>query len=115
MTIFSGNFWNDFFWFIFNVSIFGGGAICFGVALWSTSTMRTLSSPATEIFRMFGFANRERVNLNMYQYGITHLKALIHSSDSEANYSNIHDYRKAVKDGKITMSSPVTAEAGARV
>lgn len=87
------------------ISFFGGGTLCFGMALWNSSTMNALADPATEIFRMLGFAEPEAVNLNSYQYGIVHSHEVWDSHEIRANYGNIHCYKKAIEDGKIKMAS----------
>ncbi|GGY31196.1 hypothetical protein [Pseudoduganella albidiflava] len=78
--------------------------LCFGNALWSSSTMNALADPATDVFRKLGFADPERVNLNSYQYGIVHRFKVIHSPDMRANYANIHCYKKAIEDGKLKLA-----------
>jgi len=101
----SGEFGTSFFWFMLKLSVLGGGALCFGVAAWVSTTMNTLADPATAIFRLLGFANPEKINLNSYQYGIIHIEDLVHSNETRANYGNVHCYKKAIADGKIQMIS----------
>lgn len=110
VTIFSGPFSETFFWAMFTVSVVGGGGICLVVALWTGSTMNIFGDPATEVFRILGFAEPERINLNWYQYAITRQEAVMNSTDRQANYRNIHDYKKAIADGKIKMLVPGSAE-----
>lgn len=110
-TIFSGPYKEGFFWAMFAASVLGGGGICLIVAFWSTSTMSALADPATEVFRMLGFDNPERVNLNWYRYAITHQDELFRSTDCQANHSSIHDYKKAIADGKVRMLMPGTIKA----
>ena len=105
LCLFTGELGTPFFWAMMQISFFGGGALCFGVALWSGSTMSTLSDPATEVFRLLGFSEPEKVNLNSYQYGIVYIDELIHSDQTRANYGNIHCYKKAIEDGKIKLIS----------
>ncbi|RSZ57644.1 hypothetical protein HF313_27475 [Massilia atriviolacea] len=80
-------------------------AICFGIAFWNSVTMNVLADPATGAFRVLGFADPEKVNLNSYQYGIVHGRALLHSDETRANHGNIHCYKKALEDGKVRMAS----------
>ena len=98
-------FGSEKFWWSMKMSILWGGALCFGMALWDSLPMDAPADPATEIFRMLGFAEPEAVNLNSYQYGIVHSHALLHSVEIRANYGNIHCYKKAIEDGKIKMAS----------
>lgn len=105
LCVFTGDFNTPFFWFMMKISIFGAGTICLGVAFWSGSSMNALASPATNVFRMLGFADPERINLNSYQYGIIHSDELYRSDQTRANHGNIHCYKKAITDGKIRMSA----------
>ncbi|RSZ57645.1 hypothetical protein HF313_27480 [Massilia atriviolacea] len=43
------------------------GLLCFGMAWWNSATMNALAYPATEVFRLLGFAEPDKVNLNRYQ------------------------------------------------
>ena len=92
------------FWTVMKLSIFGGAAICFGTAFWSNSTMTSLANPATEVLRLLGFCDPEKINLNSYRYGIVHSHALIHTNETQANHFNIHCYKKAIDDGIIRMT-----------
>ena len=80
------------------------GALCFGVAFWTSGTMSAFADPGTDIFRKLGFADPEHVNLNSYKYGIVHIHELVHSPDMRANYANIHCYKKAIEDGKLKLA-----------
>jgi hypothetical protein len=44
------------------------------------------------------------MNLNSYQYDIVHRRELLHSSNTRANYGNIHCYKKAIEDGKLNQA-----------
>ena len=81
------------------------GILCFGMALWSSATMNALADPATHIFRLLGFSEPERINLNNYRYGIVHAHRLLHSDETNANHFNIHCYKQAVAEGKVRMAS----------
>ncbi|WBS01223.1 hypothetical protein OU994_23420 [Pseudoduganella sp. SL102] len=80
------------------------GVLCFGNALWSSGTMNALANPATDVFRKLGFADPECINLSSYQYDIVNFNKVANSSDSSANYSNIHCYKKAIEDGKLELA-----------
>ncbi|GGY31183.1 hypothetical protein [Pseudoduganella albidiflava] len=80
------------------------GVLCFGNALWSSGTMNALANPATDVFRKLGFADPECINLSSYQYGIVNFNEVANSSESSANYSNIHCYKKAIEDGKLELA-----------
>lgn len=75
------------------------------MALWGSSTMNALADPATEVFRKLGFAEPEKVNLNMYRYGIIHSDELMHANETRENHFNVHCYKKAIEDGKLKMAS----------
>ena len=79
--------------------------LCFGMAYWNSSTMNTFADPATEVFRMLGFAEPEKINLNSYRYGIVHGHELLKSDEIDANHFNIHCHKKAIEDGKLKMAS----------
>lgn len=81
------------------------GCLFFGMAFWNSSTMNAFSDPATEVFRMLGFAEPECVNLNSYQYGIVYGQEVWDANETRTNYGNIHCYKKAIEDGKIKMLS----------
>ncbi|HEX8615424.1 MAG TPA: hypothetical protein VF800_29430 [Telluria sp.] len=80
------------------------GLPCFGIAWWNSATMNALADPATEVFRLLGFADPDKVNLNRYQYGIVNIHELIHTTETRANYGNIHCYKKAMEDGKLALA-----------
>jgi hypothetical protein len=91
------------FWESVGMIALWGGILCFGMALWNGSTMNALASPATDIFRLLGFANPERVNLNSYRYNIVHMHERVQNND----YSVVTDvccYQKAIEDGKLRMA-----------
>lgn len=83
--------------------------LCFGMAFWNSSTMNSLADPATEVFRMLGFAEPEKVNLNSYRYGIVHGHDLLHTDEINANHINVYCYKKAIEDGKLKMTSEPSA------
>ena len=92
----------DDYWGLLKISFFGGGAILLIMALWSSSSMNALADPATEVFRMLGFAEPEKINLNSYRYGIVHFREL---DEMDAKHLNIHCYKKAIEDGKVKMAA----------
>ena len=94
------------YWEAFKISFFGGGAILLVLAFWNSSTMNALADPATEVFRMLGFAEPEKVNLNSYRYGIVHFGKL---NERQAQHLSIHCYKKAVEDGKVKMAPSPSA------
>jgi hypothetical protein len=92
------------FWESVGMIALWGGILCFGMTLWNSSTMNALASPATEIFRMLGFAEPEKVNLNGYRYSIVHQSELW-DADDWGNYRDICCYKKAIEDGKLKMAA----------
>lgn len=99
------------------VSALGGGALCFGVAMWANRDMRTLADPSTEMFRLLGFRNPEEVNLNNYQIAPVatrdHLREVRVDPVAvrpavldmgEYRKRNVFDYKRAVSDGKLFVT-----------
>lgn len=88
------------------------GAVCFGVALWANKNMQLLASPATEIFRLLGFAEPENINLNNYLlYGVVTFGPLENrerwpsvTEMSSDDLRNVYDYKQAIDDGKLSMT-----------
>ncbi len=78
--------------------------LCYGTALWSSAGMNALADPATEIFRLLGFANPASIDLNNYRYGLVHWDCLLASDEVNANHCHIHCYQKAIDDGKLTLA-----------
>jgi hypothetical protein len=93
------------------LSIGGGGALCFGMALWNSHTMQGLAEPSTEMFRLLGFASPESVNLNGYQLSLiseNSFKALGKTRNqvidmNEYQKKNVFYYRQAIEDGKLSL------------
>lgn len=104
-SLFFGEYDQGSFWEMQLKTAIGLGIIVFGLAFWNSSTMNTLADPATEVFRKFGFAEPEKVNLNSYRYGIVHGHELLKTDEIDANHFNIHCYKKAIEDGKLKMVS----------
>ena len=92
----------------------GGGlvAMCLGMAFWVSHDMRALSDPATEMFRLLGFADPAGINLNGYQISIMHRRNN-QSSPSGAPFvhlavcqkRDVFCYKLAIEDGKISMGT----------
>lgn len=108
-----GTFWETM-WF----GAVCGFVVCFGMALWANRDMQALAAPSTETFRLLGFDKPENVNLNEYQIKIVasrrFLKAVKtdHAAkppaamDLSAYQSrNVYDYKQAIADGKLALSS----------
>lgn len=95
-------------------SFFGGGALVFLIALWANHDMKSLSNPATDVFRLLGFANPEDVNLNSYGLMVATMREcrLNETFESpllelgEYQHRNVFCYQKAIDDGKLAMSVP---------
>jgi hypothetical protein len=93
------------------ISFLGGGALCFGIALWSSHTMQGLAEPSTEMFRLLGFANPENVNLNGYQLNLINdnsFKALGKPRNqiidmNEYQKKNVFYFEQAIEDGRLTI------------
>lgn len=101
----SGDLSKDSFWDLVQISLISLAVICFGLAYWNSSTMNAFADPATEVFRKFGFANPEKVNLNSYRYGVVYIHELVQKDESDSKHFNIHCYKKAIEDGKLKMAS----------
>ena len=73
--------------------------------------MKALAGPSTDIFRLLGFMNPERINLN--NYGIKTVSIREHLRDrteseptqdlGEYQYRNVYCYQKAIDDGKLAL------------
>ena len=81
------------------------GALCFGMALWDGSMINRAADPATQVFRLLGFANPESVNLSNYRYGLVYGHRLLHTTETNANHVDICCYQNAVADRKVRMAS----------
>ncbi|TAL27676.1 MAG: hypothetical protein EPO01_00150 [Aquabacterium sp.] len=101
-------FWEGIAW-----SAIGLATICGGVAIWANRDMRALADPATEAFRLLGFADAERINLNAYRIGTLALRALSRGQDSflpealdQSGYQkrDVYSYKHAERDGKIAFA-----------
>ena len=96
------------------ISIVGGSALCFGMALWANSDMKAVAGPATAAFRLLGFANPERVNLN--KYGLSTVSIRDHLRDrtlsyptqnlAECQHRSVYCYQRAIDDGKLAFACP---------
>lgn len=93
----SKNF-SDLLYFIIFVSF----ALPLCVTMWPVGDG---GKETTEEFRLLGFSRPERINLNNYRYGIVHIHELVHSDESEMSHRNIYCYKKAMDEGKISMTS----------
>jgi hypothetical protein len=117
---------SDKFYLLVRVSFFGMAALCFGIAFWTTRTMRGLSDPSTEVFRLLGFANPESVNLNNHQIALVtsrdfrkEIKANEQAEPAlgydmaEHRRRNVFCYQRAIQDGKVAMveASPASADS----
>lgn len=110
LTLFATG-WSSESWELLQISFFGGGALCFGLALWANSDMQRLAGPSTDVFGLLGFANPERVNLNNYGIKVVsireHLRDRTESEPTqdlaEYQYRNVYCYQKAIDDGKLAL------------
>lgn len=73
-----------------------------GITMWPVGDG---GKETTEEFRLLGFSRPERINLNNYRYGLVHIHELVHSDESEMSHRNIYCYKKAMDEGKISMTS----------
>jgi phosphate/sulfate permease len=97
------------------ISAIGGAALCFGMAFWTSRTMRSLADPSTEMFRLLGFADPASVNLNSYQESIVGRKTMRATQTSQAEEGpwtlgmaefrrrDVHNYKRAIEDGKVAL------------
>lgn len=79
-------------------------ALCLGMALWANSDMKTLAGPSTEMFRMLGFSDPRKVNLNSYSYNLVRGDERRAARERQHQYENVYCYKKAIEDGKIRMA-----------
>jgi hypothetical protein len=87
------------------------GLICLGMALWTNSDMKALAEPSTNMFRLLGFNDPERVNLSAYGLRVVsireHLQKRTESDSTEdlAEYQhrNVYCYQKAIEDRKLSI------------
>jgi hypothetical protein len=87
------------------------GVVCFCVALWANRDMQLLASSSTEVFRLLGFSEPERVNLNNHLlYGVVTFGPMENRKNrplvaemSPDELRNVYDYKQAVEDGKLSM------------
>ena len=87
----------------------GGLPLVAAIILWPVGDG---GKEATEIFRMLGFPQPERINLN--NYGLHSISIREHLRDKTENYStqgfseyqyrDVYCYKKAIEDGKIKMA-----------
>ncbi len=89
----------------FGWGIVVSAVLCYGMALWSNAGMRALADPATETFRLLGFAHPASVDLNNYRYGLVHGHRLLATNEVNAKHFNIHCYRQAIDDGKLQLAA----------
>jgi hypothetical protein len=75
------------------------------MAGWDTCTTHALPDPATEVFRLLGFADPEKINLNSHEYGAVRKDELVPSNETRPSHGNVHCYKKAIEDGRIKMAS----------
>lgn len=83
----------------------GSSIICLMVGFRSNSDMNALAGPATEMFRMLGFADPEKINLNKYRYGIVRNHELVQLPEMEHTYHDVYFYKNAIEDGKLKFAA----------
>ncbi|MGF6348318.1 hypothetical protein [Variovorax sp. W2I14] len=89
----------------------GLAVLCFGMALWANKDMQALAAPSTEVFRLLGFAEPAKVNLNRYLLSIVGKMGRTPDRPGRPSVSNmldedirnVHDYKQAVEDGRVAM------------
>jgi hypothetical protein len=104
------------YWELVGYAALGLGVICLAMTFWTTATMGRLSSPSTEVFRLLGFADPDRVNLNNYQIALVtsrdfrralneHGRAERPAGYDMAEYRrrNVFCYQRAIQDGKLAL------------
>ena len=82
----------------------GSSVICLVIGVGSNSDMKALAGSATEIFRMLGFADPEKINLNSYRYCIVHGHELIQSREMQHTHQDVYCYNKAIENGKLKFA-----------
>jgi hypothetical protein len=80
------------------------GGLCFGIALWSSSDMKALAGPSTEMFRLLGFAQPETVSLSSFQYFRFHAHEIVNSSLGAHQHRNVYCYQKALEAGRLSLA-----------
>ena len=90
--------------------VFAG--LCLGMTVWANTDMRALAGPATEMLRLLGFANPDKVNLK--SYAIDWLSWRDHVREKTATYltqdkeryqhADVYCYQRAIDDGKLALT-----------
>ncbi|MDR2209769.1 MAG: hypothetical protein LBE22_12615 [Azoarcus sp.] len=102
-------------WETMQMSLFGGGALCLLMTLWSFKDLKGIAGPSTEYFRLLGFENPESVNLNFpYKYALyeecsergEEVPKVWDRVMCEYEYRNVYSLRAAIKAGKAKLCSP---------
>jgi hypothetical protein len=78
------------------ISFWGGGALCFGMALWNSHTMQGLAELSTEMFRLLGFTNPEWVNLNGYQLNLINENSFKALGKTRNQIIDMNEYQKKI-------------------
>lgn len=68
---------------------------------------RGIANEATEIFRIFGFADPERVDLGRYSYTSVHGYRGSPVTDLSGNLNDVYCYKRAIEDGKLKLVHPM--------
>ena len=101
-------------WETMQMSLFGGGAICLLMTLWSFKDLSSTADSSTEYFRLLGFEKPSLVNLN-YPYFSEMLNKDEEPPEEwwdmcEYQYRNMFSVRAAAKAGTAKLISPKRAK-----
>ncbi|GGY31176.1 hypothetical protein GCM10007387_11470 [Pseudoduganella albidiflava] len=80
------------------------GATCFWLARMCIQNWRGLADEVTEILRIFGFADPERVDLGHYSYTSVHGYLGSPVTDIYGNLNDVYCYKQAIEDGKLKFA-----------
>ncbi len=101
------------FWDTVGMGAASSAVICAVMALWAGRDMQALAAPSTEIFRLLGFADPARVNLNDYRIGVLALAAAARNADpifpevlEQVGFQkrDVYSYRHAEQDGRLRIA-----------
>ncbi len=86
----------------------GSLLICTVVGGWSNITMQGVAGPATEVFRLLGFIEPERINLVPYQYFAVHYHDM-DRSQATSQYMNVYCIGEAIERGELRFVKNINA------
>ena len=82
--------------------------------VWNSTTMVGVAKPSTDAFRLLGFENPEKVNLNGYTSRDVLRRECLERREPipakyyilrECQYKDVYSLRKAIEDGKVKLKS----------